>query len=52
MSRVSFYLIKEDADGNITLDRDINTNNLTATKGGSPFSTTFHANGDGTYYFE
>jgi len=52
MSRATFYLIKEDANENLVLDRDINVSNLTATKNGLSFGTTFYNNGDGTYYFE
>lgn len=51
MGRVTFYLLKEDADGNVILDRDINSSNLSATKDGAPFGATFTSNGDGTYYF-
>lgn len=51
MSRAIFYLIKEDADGNIQLDRDIGVGNLSATKDGAAFGASFINNGDGTYYF-
>jgi hypothetical protein len=51
MGRVTFYLLKEDADGNVILDRDIKPAALSATKDGAPLGATFFSNGDGTYYF-
>ena len=51
MRNVTFPIYKEETDGSMILDKTIDVSRLTATKDGSPFSTTFTNIGDGTYKF-
>lgn len=50
-SKITFPIFKEQSDGTMILDKDIDVSTLTAEKDGGAHSTTFVNNGDGTYYF-
>lgn len=53
MARISFYIFKENPDGSVTLDRDVDVSQLTALRNGFILpDPDFVNNGDGTIFYE